>query len=67
MNGTPFGFKEQMVLLQVVLVTSLTQSTTTQPAIFEAGNVALDGMYIILQTTYVYLCTLYQLCTQTHK
>ena len=53
-NETPFGFNKQMVLLQVVLVLSPTPSTTTQPAIFEADNIAFDAMHIIMQTTYVF-------------
>ena len=65
MNEAPFDVNSEMVLLQVVLVLSPTPSTTTQPAIFEADNIALNGMHIIMQTTYV-ICTLSQLYTQTH-
>ena len=45
------------MLLQVVLSASLTQSTITQPAIFEAGNIGMDGMHILLQSTCVHSCT----------
>ena len=44
MNGTPIGVNKEMVLSQVVLVVSTTQSITTQPAIFEAGDIAFDGI-----------------------
>ena len=48
MDETPFGVNDQMVLLQVVLVLSSTPCTTTQPAILEADNMALNTMHIIM-------------------
>ena len=48
MNEAPFDVNSEMVLLQVVLVLSPTPSTTTQPAIFEADNIALNGMHVIM-------------------
>ena len=51
---TPFGVTTAMVLLQAVLILSTTQSQTTQPAIFEQDNIALNAMHVIMQRTYVF-------------
>ena len=59
-NFTSFGVDNELVLLQVALALSPTSSETTQLAVFDTDNIALEAMHVIMHTTYVY-CVHYSL------